>query len=255
MSFEIITDGSAEFYEGFIEKNPIIVLPSIIDENGYHAISPKTAHETIDGILEQGKDVLYIGMSSKLSHSFENVAYICKGLRIKYKDRKIEFIDSLSSSCALGLMIYYALKEQKAGKSIEEVTSFIESIKLKFRGIFILDNPSDSEVLNYSNAQNSAIDIRPIFGINREGNLAVITKIIGRKKAFLEMLKILRQTCDKNYSDIIAIEYIDQKIEAENFKIRIKDIVPTAEIVLIKANEFVAKQLASPGIGITFVEK
>lgn len=251
--FRIFTDGSAEFYEGFHEEYPVTAIPILVDEKGYHPVSPKIANDSMEEALKSGKDVLYIGMSSKISSSFEVVEYLAKGLRIKYPERQIEFIDSLTSSCSLGLLVYYAAKMKQEGKSLTETAEWIKTNKIKIKNMFVLDTPSDCEYLVTGGAKNSQLDIRQIYGIE-DGKLAVIGKTIGRKKALSEIIRIMKSEADTK-ADFAVIEYIGQEIEAESFSDKVKEAVAIKDIKLIEANKFVSHQISSDGIGITYISK
>lgn len=255
VDFEIITDGAAEFYDGYLKQYPTIILSPIKDEKGYHPVAPKVANEVLEKILEEGKDVLYIGMTASISHSFEVVSYIAKGLRIKYPDRKIEFIDSMTSGAAEGLIVYYASKMKKEGKSLDDIVNFIESNKTKFKSAFTLEDPTNNDYLNYNKGQSSDIDIQPIFGIDSNGNFSILAKVLGRKKATLELLKMLKNNYDENGNDFIIVEYICEKFEALSLQDKIKEKFPNIKVKLIKASNYVEHQLASDGIGIAYKAK
>ncbi|MCQ2409101.1 MAG: DegV family protein [Clostridia bacterium] len=251
--YVIFTDGSAELYEGFFKKYPVSVIPILVDEKGYHPVSPKIANDSMEAALLEGSDVLYIGMSSKISSSFEVVEYLAKGLRIKYPERQIEFVDSLTSSCSLGLLVYLAAKMRKEGKSLSETAGWIEANKKRIKNMFVLDSPSDCEYLTPGGAKSSQLDIRQIFGIEN-GTLTVVGKTIGRKKALSEMARIMKDEADPS-ADFVVVEYIAQKMEAENFADKIKETIPGISVKIIEANKFVSHQLSSDGLGIAYISK
>ena len=121
--FEIVTDNTADLFEGYYEQNPTRRLPfSFTLEDRFYEkddeypielfyeklkagklvktsqINPHDAEVMFEQVLSEGKDVLYIGFSSGMSGSFDNISYIAKGLRIKYPERKIVVIDTLAGA-------------------------------------------------------------------------------------------------------------------------------------------------------------
>ena len=83
--------------------------------------------------LKEKKDVLYIACSSGLSNSI-NIAkkLVETEVKEKYPYNKVVVIDSLRAGMALGMIIMEAQKLKDEGKSIEEVTKWIEDNKLKY---------------------------------------------------------------------------------------------------------------------------
>ena len=91
---------------------------ALIDEGAY----PKTTQINIDGFkryfeqyLKAGKDVLYTGIPTGLSGTFNTCMIAVEELREKYPNRKLIAIDSCCDSAGLGLLVYMA------GKKYQEV--------------------------------------------------------------------------------------------------------------------------------------
>ena len=84
-------------------------------------ITPKDSTLALEKLLDAGKDVLVLCVSSGVSESFSTTDYIVQGLRIKYPDRKVIAIDTLSCGGGEGLLLALACELQKAGLPIEEV--------------------------------------------------------------------------------------------------------------------------------------
>ena len=123
--FEIVTDNTADLFDGYYEENPTRRLPfSFTLEDRFYEklkagklvktsqINPHDAEVMFEEVLSEGKDLLYIGFSSGMSGSFDNISYIAKGLRIKYPERKIIVVDTLAGAGGEGLLVYYAKKMQ-----------------------------------------------------------------------------------------------------------------------------------------------
>ena len=58
--------------------------------------------------LKAGKDILYTGICTGLSGTYNTCLMAVKDLQEKYSDRKIVIIDSMCDSVGLGLLIYLA---------------------------------------------------------------------------------------------------------------------------------------------------
>ena len=61
-------------------------------------ISPLTAREAMEPVLEQGDDVLYIGLSGGVSGTCWGVSVVAQELRERYPHRDIRVLDSRGAS-------------------------------------------------------------------------------------------------------------------------------------------------------------
>lgn len=251
--FEIVTDNTADLYEGYYEQNPARRLPfSFTLEDRFYErddeypielfyeklkagklvrtsqINPHDAEVVFEQVLEEGKDLLYIGFSSGMSGSFDNISYIAKGLRIKYPERKIIVVDTLSGAGGEGLLVYYARKMQAGGKSIEEIADWLEQNKLNAHHCFIV-----SDLINLRNSGRIStlaalfgmiVHINPVLELTREGKIGIVTKSIGRKKSIAEMVKFFKQNYIPSDNDFILIGHTNCPEEAHAFGAQIEQI-------------------------------
>lgn len=251
--FEIVTDNTADLYEGYYEQNPARRLPFsfTIEDRFYERddeypielfyeklkagklvrtsqINPHDAEVVFEQVLEEGKDLLYIGFSSGMSGSFDNISYIAKGLRIKYPERKIIVVDTLSGAGGEGLLVYYARKMQAEGKSIEEIADWLEQNKLNAHHCFIV-----SDLINLRNSGRIStlaalfgmiVHINPVLELTREGKIGIVTKSIGRKKSIAEMVKFFKQNYIQSDNDFILIGHTNCPEEAHAFGAQIEQI-------------------------------
>ncbi|MBQ7353542.1 MAG: DegV family protein [Clostridia bacterium] len=82
--------------------------------------------------IANGNDVLYISCSSALSASIK-ASYVARDeLLNKYPDAKIVCVDSLNACFGLGNIVCTASVMRSEGKSIEEVSAWLEENKLRF---------------------------------------------------------------------------------------------------------------------------
>lgn len=81
----------------------------------------------IEDKFKQGLDVLYIGMTQKITGSINSLSVIYKSLSEKYQDRKLITIDSLTVGRSLALYVEKAAKNLQEGMSLEENEQYIKS--------------------------------------------------------------------------------------------------------------------------------
>ena len=80
--------------------------------------------------LKEGKDILYVHFSSKLSGTFNNLRLAIEELKEKYPERRIVCFDSLRSNYSQGMMALDAAKMALDGKELDEAVGYLEENKL-----------------------------------------------------------------------------------------------------------------------------
>ena len=170
---------------------------------------PEEYVKVFTNILEDGKDILHIELSSGISGAF-NSANIAKDMiKDKYPDRKIYIVDSLLASSGFGLFVDILNKLKNEGKSVDEVYDFAIKNRINVNCIFYTNDLSQlikgGRVSKTAGAIGKLLNIIPVMHINKEGKLEVIEKIRGRNNA----LKFVVDTIKKNYTgDLIKGFYI-----------------------------------------------
>lgn len=164
MSYVIFSDSGSDYSDSMAKKMNVRIIPlsyimhgkeytSITDElmkETYQSLRNKESVSTscanvftITKLLEEelikGNDILYLAFSSGLSATYANGLKACDALRKKYPDRKISIVDSLSASLGQGLLLTYACEFRDQGESLEDVTRFLESNKLRMSHLFTVD--------------------------------------------------------------------------------------------------------------------
>lgn len=103
---------------------------------------PKTATRSIEdfkeffsNLLASGDDVIYMGISDKLSSSF---SYACKA-KEELNNNKLHLVDSKSLSSGIGLLILYAAKMAKIGQDAETICKELERQRNFNQTSFVVD--------------------------------------------------------------------------------------------------------------------
>lgn len=148
-------------------------------------------YDFLKGLLEGGKDVIFLDMSEKMSASFRNCYEACDMVRAEYPDRKLYFMDTRCVSGGLGLLVVNMVRRMEAGESWDEVIAWGEANKLKIAHRFTVDNlkylKMGGRVSNASALVGSLLSIKPVLYIPDAGTLDVVKKARGRKAALNEI--------------------------------------------------------------------
>jgi len=215
MDFAIVTDSSSNLPEDIIDDFGLHVLPLTFMVDGrqyksylkgqhtdlaqFYAMMregkeittslPNLAESEalLRGLLDQGRDVLYIGFSSGLSGTFEATDLLLRRLAEEYPDRTILAVDTLAASLGQGLLVWYAATKAREGASITEVRDWLEQNKLHLAHWFTVDDLMflfrGGRVSKTSAWAGTLLNIKPVMHVDDEGHLVPLEKVRGRRKS------------------------------------------------------------------------
>lgn len=246
MSFEIVTDSSANLPEELIRQLGIKVISLSFIIDGEEVMSYSEESETdlrkfytamregktiqtslvstgrfmelFEPLLKMDRDILYIGMSSALSGTYQSGVAAANALKEAYAERKITTVDSLSASLGQGLLVYHAARMREEGRSIDETASWVMEHRLKMRHHFTVDDlmflrrggriPAASAIIG------TLLTIKPMLIMDDSGRLTVVGKVRGRRNSLKELTESIKQHAVDIEDQIIAITHGDCPEEA-----------------------------------------
>ena len=264
MAFEIVTDSSCNLKEEMIDEFGIHILPLtfMIDGEQYQSYlkgertdlkqfytmmregkvittSLPTLTKTealMRGILDEGKDILYIGFSSALSGTYEATAALMSEIAADYPERSLVSVGSLAASGGQGLLVWLAAKKAREGASLAEVAKYVEETRLHVAHWFTVDDLMflfrGGRVSKTSAWAGTLLNIKPVMHVDDEGRLIPLEKVRGRKKSLNALVDHMEKSALRPVSDqtifithgdcIEDAEYVAQLVK-ERFGV--KDVV------------------------------
>ena len=215
MGYEIVTDSSADLTDELIEEYGIHIVSLSFRVGGEEfpcyvqgqktdykqfydrmrkgemvdtsLIDMSTCRDIFEGILKRGNDVLYIGFSSALSGSYNAAEMVAETLRGTYPERKVITIDSLSASMGEGLLVYYAVEQQRSGKSMDEVYDWLMENRLRLCHWFTVDDlfhlKRGGRISAATALVGTMLGVKPVLHVDDEGKLVAVGKVRGRRKS------------------------------------------------------------------------
>ena len=182
-------------------------------------INPEEAKEMLEPYVKEGKDVLHLAFSSALSGTCNSMKIAAEELQEEYPERKLIVIDSLCACLGEGLLVYKAVQLKRAGKSLEEVAAWVEENKLHIMHNVTIDDlfhlHRGGRVSKASAIVGTMIQIKPIIHMDEHGELKVIGKERGRKKALTHIVDMAVKQSEGWDNDIVMITHGDCKEDAE----------------------------------------
>ena len=179
------------------------------------AVNPDTARNIFLNLANEGYDILHIAFSSPLSGSCSVAETVARDLMEERPGIKIKVIDSLCASLGEGLLVHKAVMMKKAGKSMDEIVSWLEDNKLNLCHIFTVDDlhhlRRGGRISKTTAIIGSLINVKPILHVNNEGRLVPLNNVRGRKKALISLVDLMEKRIEgfENENDIVFISHGD----------------------------------------------
>lgn len=201
-------------------------------------VNPESARKLIEPYLKEGIDVLHIAFSSGLSGSYNSSRIAAEELQEEYPERKIIVVDSLAASLGQGLLVYLAQMKKEAGDDMETVAKWVEENRNHIVHLFTVDDLDHlyrgGRVSKTAAVLGGMLNIKPVLHVDNEGKLIPIGKVRGRKKALLELVKLMDEkigSC-KNTCDTIFISHGDCQDEAQFVVDKVKEKYQIKTVVM-----------------------
>ena len=233
MSFVIVTDSSCNLTEEMIDRFDLSILPLtfMVDGEEYRSYlkgektdlsqfytmmregkvittslpNLKESRETIEALLKDGRDVLYLGFSSGLSGTYQAIELLLAELAGLYPDRTVCSVDTLAASGGEGLLVYYAAKMREEGATVKAVRDWVEDNKLHLAHWFTVDDLMflfrGGRVSRTAAWAGTVLNIKPVMHVDDEGHLIPLEKVRGRKKSLKALVDHMEQTANAPVAD------------------------------------------------------
>ena len=160
-----------------------ILTTSMITEYVYH--------DFFKGLLDTGRDVIFLDMSREMSASYVQCQNAAEKIRAEYPGRRLFVMDTRCISGGLGTLVVNMVRRMEAGASFDEVVAWGEENKLRIAHRFTVDDLNylkrGGRVSNASALVGSILGIKPVLYVPDRGTLDVVKKARGRRAALMSI--------------------------------------------------------------------
>ncbi len=200
------------------------------------AVNIAAFKEAMKAIVNEGKDVLYIGFSSGLSATVGAGINAARELSEEYPGSKIYAVDTLGASLGQGMTVYYAAKKQQEGASIEEVRDFVEQRRLNQAHWFTVDDLNHlkrgGRISPTTAAIGTMLNIKPVMHMDNEGHLVAVGKVRGRKASLKELVNSMEASALPGENPTIFISHGDCLEDAEYVASLVREKLGIDDIII-----------------------
>lgn len=278
----IVSDSTCDLSKELIEKYDITIIPLciILGEKSYfdgvditpaeiykwsdeNKTTPKTAGITFDKLdevvkplMEQGDDIIYIGISEGMSST-------CNTARIYGEDNEYDrffVVNSENLSTGIGLQVLRAAELRDEGKSAEEIVEQIEGARSLVRASFVVDTLTflarGGRCTAVTALMANALKLHPEIVV-KDGKMGVGRKVRGKPSvavsAYVDGLMPVLASADPRRvfithsgSDREIVEAVRERLEALSY---------FEEILETQAGGVISSHCGPNTLGVLFYEK
>ena len=277
MNFAIFTDTSANIPTPIAKKNEIGVIPlSYIVDGQEHVcldtekfqsreyysalkagtkvttsqINPQKYAQYMEPALEAGQDILFVGMSSGISGSFNSARIASEQLLETYESRKILLVDSLGASLGEGVLVLEAISCREKGMTLEETAAYLNEMKDHVYQLFTVDDlmflRRGGRLSNASALVGTVLNVKPLLKGNENGKIVTFEKVRGRKKVMDQIASRYDRLVEHPENQTVCISHGNCPEDAQLLADLIKRNNPPREVLIVE-HEPVTGSYLGPG--------
>lgn len=266
MSYEIITDSASNLTKDLTDKYHIHVISYTVnidgkdflcyDENRDFDATGKDFYDrmrngaavstslinsdrlakSFEPFLADGKDIVFVSISSGISGTVQAAKIAADDLTEKYPDRRIAVIDTLSASLAEGLWAIRIAKLRGQGSSIDDILACFEREKMSMNQIFTVGDlkylKRGGRISAAEAAIGSLLSIKPILKGNELGKIVVHEKVRCRQRSLQTLADLTAARLIHPSEETVAIAHCDALEDAQFTADAIRAKCPVKDIII-----------------------
>jgi len=208
--------------------------------------------------LEKGLDVIYVGMSSGISGTFQAARLAAEELRHEFPDRTVHTVDSLGAGFGPGLLAIRAARLRDEGKSASEAGAILDGEVMHTLNFFTVDDlnflKATGRVSGATAAIGAVLNIKPILWGDTTGHITAKSKVRGRKKSLDALAELYRAHLPEDRQvDMVFISHGDCLEDAEALAEKIRSIHAPKELTICPHEPFTGSHVG-PGMLALFFQ-
>ncbi len=241
-------DGHA-FYEGL--RNGQVVKTSLLNTQLFLTFFAP--------VLEKGRDVIYVSMSSAISGTYNAAVIAARELMEQFPDRFVHIVDSKGCGFGNGLLAIHAAELSKKGYDAREAARIVDEQVPHACQYFTVDDlnylKKTGRVSGATAAIGTVLNIKPILFGDSTGHIISCSKTRGRKKAIKALIDKYKEKRMDLPDQRIYISHGDCLEEARVLEKMVKEVTPEVKITLCEHEPFSGAHVGPGMLALFFLGK
>lgn len=283
MSFAVVTDTSANLPVALVREREIVVVPfsyyvkgqelNCLDTESFDGdafyesirsglevttsqVPPQRFVDHFEPLLQAGRDVIFVSMSSGISGSCNSARIAAQQLREDYPQRQVHVVDTLGASLGEGLIAVKAADCRDAGMSLEETLAVLERMITRMCQVFTVDDlmhlRRGGRLSNFSAVVGTVLHIKPILIGNPNGQIVAIAKLRGRKRAIENLAERYDQLVEDHENAVIGIAQAGCRKDEEYLVSLLNKNKPPKEILRVEYEPVTGSHVGPGALALFF---
>lgn len=206
--------------------------------------------------LEQGRDVVYVGLSSGVSGTLQAARIAAMELEEEFPDRTVAVVDSLGASLGPGLLACRAADLRNEGRTAAEAKAVLDEEVPKLLQFFTVDDLNflkrTGRVSGATAAIGTVLNIKPLLWGDPTGHIVAKAKYRGRKKVIDAIVELYATMAVDPENRRVAISHGDCPEEAQALADRISAIGKPRDLIICPHEPFTGAHVGPGMLGLYF---
>ncbi len=245
----VIDDYSDEAVKAFYQKMRDGAAPKTSQIN-----TAKYA-EFFESLIEKSNTIIYIGLGSGISGSFNNSTLAAKEVMEKHEGVKIYTVDSLGACLMGGMLSISASENRKNGMSAEDNVKWLEDVRLNINVYYTTPDLTylqrGGRVSKTSAVVAHMLGINPILTVTQEGKLVTCDKVRGEKQTIAKIQKYIQDGVEDAANTTLYIAHSDCYDRATGVAARFKAELGFGNVVITNIGSIIGAH-TGPGLVAVF---
>ena len=221
-------------------------------------INPAEYADFFEPFLKDGRDVVYVAMSSGISGSCQSALLGAALLKERYPDRTIEVVDTLGASLGEGLVAIEAARLRDEGLSAQEAAKRLRLLSERMFNVFTVNDlmflRRGGRLSNLSAIVGTVLGIKPILKGGEDGRISAFDTVRSRRRSIKALAAQYEQYVVEPERQTIGIAHAACREDAELLIQLIKDGEHPPKEILLVDYEPVTGSHVGPGALALFFE-
>ena len=218
--------------------------------------SPQTILDRLTALVEAGRDVIVVTISSKMSGGYSAFTVAAKEVMDNHPGRKIEVIDSLRYSAAIDLIAIEAALCREKGLTFDQTVNYLQSFRLRIHQCGFLDDlfflARKGRIKKSLAFMGNMIGVKPMADLCNETGLS---QVLGKARGYKQVMKIfpeyIKRTIGNPDGKVFVITYSAREKQALEMKKIVEETFHPEHLVFVPVGQSTGANVG-PGLAAAF---